>query len=242
MDSTIQKKTNKLTWVVFGLSIALILVFVIAVATYIIVNNTTQDVTHQINIINNCNRDINLVIQSGSTILPTKRIATKQKETIYVTPGTYLEVSGYYDGTLYDPNQQNTFTKVKLWLAKNNYTRPRQINIGGMITNLDTPETTNIEEDVYSVSLQDGFNIPIRITSSNITDPSSQYLCNGPTWLNNEPTGHHLRDLCPNCMIYENDEPEFRCKTDDDTPTKYTITFCPFTIPDINRNSLLEAQ
>lgn len=210
---------SKTPWIMLGLTIALLIIFGIAMLVFFLIGNKAQ--MHEIAVVNNCSKPINVLVGTETSptslqALTTKRLNPGQVAYYYATPAVYLVVQGYYDNTL-TPGGSYPYplTKALLWFGNNGFNGTTQITDGGTIMNVprndNTPNirvdgvtTITSSEDFYNISMQDGFNIQMGIASTNFNnkDPSNMFSCNGPAWYYNIGTTGITATVCPNELQY----------------------------------------
>src|SRR3972149_1259340 len=171
-------------WIIFGISIALIIIFAIMIAVYFLVFNVPN--MHEIMVKNTTTVPINVIfgatIPNNISYLPVRQIAPGSFFTYHATPSVSILVQGYRNNdTLSNPN---LFTTVGLELSGSNYNGATQITDGS--TTINGLSTNNLTSDIYGVSVQLGYNLPITIEST---------TCTGPIW--NHPI---TSSLCPNVL------------------------------------------
>lgn len=215
---------SKLVWIIVGLTVALIIIFGIVLVVFFLLGN--KPAMHEIAVLNNCSQAINVLVGSDQTVgnvALSGRLNPGQVAYYWVTPAVYFTVQGYYDGTNVPSYPGTPFTKVKLWFASQNYTGPTQITNGHTILNVPrsngpssihvTPNNTNPgAADQYDVSLQDGYNIPMGIVSTNFNNrnTSDMFSCVGPMFVSGI-TGSGLGNVCPTPLQYPNVNPYQAC-------------------------------
>ena len=180
------KSDKYLIWVITGLAIILIIVFIIAMVAFFLVADSTP--MHSIIIINKCPQTINLIVGDQTQSL-TKKLASGEETTYYATPGVFLSIKGYYDGT-----DTRALTKTFIWFGNNNYAGTYQISDGNTIlTTTRSQNSLSGNQDLYDISIQDGFNLPITIMSNNFQgqNPLDPFVCKGPFW------NYNLLNICP---------------------------------------------
>lgn len=198
---------SKTVIIIIVITILLLLVFMVALIVFFLIGNSTAK--HQIIVFNNCSQPVYVLV--GTEVIDSDNLSFQSLEPkivapgavvyYYATPSAYVVVQGYYGNTL----SENTpypypLTKLKLWLAGQDFTGTPQITDNTTILNV--PRSNNNSDDIYDVSLQDGFNIQIGITSTanNNRNNNDPFSCVGPTW-NYIITGTGP-NACPNALKY----------------------------------------
>lgn len=185
-NKNVNKKDSNLLWIIFFSTIALLLVFALMIWAFFVYWNDPP--THQIIILNNCSEPINVIIGTEQDnilqSLKSSRLLPQSKIYFKVTPAVYLVVQGYFDNTL-DMNEKYPYplTKAKLWLSSQEYYGPSQIIKGK--EKLDVNRTSiNKFDDIYDISIQNGFNIKIDIKpfDYNYKNINDKFSCSTPSW------------------------------------------------------------
>ncbi|CAH6420408.1 Hypothetical protein HVR_LOCUS1184 [uncultured virus] len=180
---------SKTVWIIVGLAIALIIIFGIVMLVFFLLANKSP--MHEITVINNSSQAINILVgteinNSSSVNLvstPPIRLTPGQVNHFYATPGAQVTIQGYLDGTIIPKSYPYPFTKLLLFLAGEGYNGKVQITDGNSI--IDVPSMINItNQDIYDISLQDGFNLVMSVASTdfNNANPGDQYSCVGPNF------------------------------------------------------------
>jgi hypothetical protein len=176
---------SKTPSLVIGLTIALLIIFGIAILVFLLFFNPPA--MHEIAVVNNCSQNINVlfgVVTPTQSIefFPVKVLVPKQIHYYKATPGTSIIVQGYRDNDTVLTIGVNPFTTVELTLAGQGFEGKHQVTDGtNIITNV---HITANASDQYGVSVQGGYNIPISLVSSafNNRNPNNRFSCLGPTW------------------------------------------------------------
>jgi len=175
---------SKTPWIIGGLAVALIIVFLIVMIAFFVIGNNPQ--THEIAVVNNCRQPINVLVgteekegASGEYLGPV-RINPGGVSYFYATPSVYLVVKGYYDDTDLGTAR---LTKALIWFNDNTYNGPAQISGDNNIINVSRT-AVNGNQDNYGISMKEGFNMKIGIISTNFNNknPADKFSCLGPTW------------------------------------------------------------
>lgn len=194
---------NTIPIIMVGLSFCLIIIFILFIALYFGVLN--QSPTHDIMITNKCAE--NIFVRFGAftnnnttNFLPANLLSPGQTLTYKATPGSILTIKGYYEGDLGSIDSVNTLTNVKLTLAGEGFNGKSRITDGNnIIGNLSISRSSS---DIYGVSLQVGYNIPITIesTANNNRNDADKFSCIGPEW--NHTINGTGTNVCPTVLIY----------------------------------------
>jgi hypothetical protein len=197
-------KGAKTPWIMFGIMIAFLVVFVIVVAVFFYIGYTP--IMYQISIVNNKSSDtiicyLNNIVRIS---LPPQTV-----KTIYATPACSIQVSGWLESNpppddLFK-SKKTPFTKVNLLLNERDFEGTPFLIIDNIKITTHPSGLDRIDDlnDVYNVSIQDGYNLPITIRSSS---PGITGVCNGfPSWTN------VLNTKCPDGLKYPNSENQIAC-------------------------------
>jgi hypothetical protein len=244
---------------------------------------------HKISIVNNCAYDINVLFgaqasenKNNITYFPFNTIASGTTITYKASPGTILTIKGYRIGA--STNNIGAFTSVNLKLSNYNFSNNQTIidNNNNSIKDLYTYDDINNVYDIYAVSIQQGYNIPLTINPTSNVEKSNGNYCSGPVWKktldscpddlkfpnaksyeycstpcyatttdiadkdnyccsfigacdtpdtcenawSNQSYYQYFSNVCPNCLITNCDEPNYKCKSSNGL-SNYTLTFCP---------------
>jgi hypothetical protein len=195
VDKDVSCPKNKSPKTLYIISLVLLFIFIIITILYSVF--FTPESFHTISIVNNCEYPINILFGGQKTAdenelvyLPTYTLASQTTKNYNATPGAIIKVQGYKVGNISFIGS-NAFTTVNLKLANDDVNKNPKIKDGNnTIENLYA--YTNIENDYdyYSVSIQDGFNIPLTIYPTSNVDQANDNYCSGPTWIN--------KLVCPN--------------------------------------------
>lgn len=187
-------------WAILGITIALIIIFIIITVVFLVFFNPPA--MHEIVVTNNCNQNINVLFGSipdtsstGVSFFPVKILTPGKSHNYYATPGTTIIVQGYRDDDTFLTEEINPFTTVEMALAGEGFSGKHQVSDGNMIiTNI---QTNTFPIDIYEVSVQGGYNVPISIisTGNNDKDPHDNFSCLGPMW--NNTIGSTGSNSCP---------------------------------------------
>lgn len=175
---------SKTPWIIGGLAIALIIIFIIVMITFFVIGNNPQ--MHEIAVVNNCNKPINVLVGTeiknarSKLFIGPKRINPGETSYYYATPAVFVVIKGYYDDINSTFDVRSPLTKALIWFNDNEYNGPTQISHNNEIINVPRL-ATNGNKDNYDVSMQDGFNIQIGIFSNN-KNSDDPFSCGGPSW------------------------------------------------------------
>lgn len=173
----------KTSLIIAGLASALVFVFIIVILTYMYVFNTSS--MHNIIVTNNSNSPINVIFgansSSGYKFLPTKELNIGESFTYKSTPSVNIMVQGYRPGDI-NFSGINPFTTVMLQLSGNKFSGKTQVTDGSAIINNLIQNTES--HDIYGVSVQNGYNLPVTITSTSFNNRNNNdmFSCVGPIW------------------------------------------------------------
>lgn len=216
MDETVEMQAwdSMTIGLIIALIIALVFLLIMALGAFLVLEPPP---THSIEIYNNDDKPLNVIVGSITTAdkqiyLPTTRVKSKQSMTVLATPGTYLLVQAYYLDTELIDGGVNPFTTVNLTLAGDGYIGGGQMSSGENV--VTTLQNFQGEHDIFDVSVQAGYNIPITIAATSNQNGS----CIGPNWNHRitatgpnacplplqSPTGDYQVCLTP-CSVYHTD-------------------------------------
>lgn len=184
-NNTQVHRNSKTPYMVGGIVVALIVIFILAVVIFIIL---FEDVlVHNIRVVNNCTDPMNVLLVSQGKSLPTT-IPVNGTYQYAITPG----FSGYLTATV----GPNTIlcndvvcpnTQVVLNMADDSSGQVQMVNQNGSFIKLELPDPV-YPQDTYGVSVQQGYNIPMTIAAtSNFTGSATGFNCTGPVWANTIP-------------------------------------------------------
>ena len=169
---------SRTLWIIIALTIALLIIFGIAIWVFFAFFNPPA--MHEIIVNNNCSHNINVLFGAVTTnqsieFFPVIKLSPKQTHLYKATPGTSIIVQGYKDNDMILINNVNPFTTAELTLAGQGFVGKHQVTNGNIIIT-DLHITAN-STDKYGISLQGGYNIPISISvhhnSNNPSCPSA---------------------------------------------------------------------
>ncbi len=200
------RSNNELPIIMIGLSVCLVIIFILFIILYFAVFSVPS--THEILVDNKCSENIIVRFGALSTtgtndFLPDHLLTPGQTLIYRATPGSILTIQGYHEGDLAPINSVNPLTTVNLTLAGQNFggmTGKSQITDGStIISNLAISPNAM---DIYGISLQGGYNIPISIesTANNNKNPDDEFSCSGPIW--NHRINATGPNSCPIPLIY----------------------------------------
>lgn len=195
------KSSSVLIWLIGGITVILLILFFVAIVCYFFIGNTTP--THDIKVINNCAFPVQLLFGTPSQLVNARVLLPPQESTnLQASPGSNVSIAGLQNED-FDPNR---ITKVNLSLSGDGFTGINRTITDGSIIITDTGFFNDTTEDIYSVSIRDGYNIPITISSNSCTGPSWNYFINQtgenmcPVQLQYiSPTGNHYQGCLPPC-------------------------------------------
>lgn len=195
------KKSNKTIWMIVGLTVGLIIIFGIFTVLFFLIWN--QPNMHHFSIINNTSESINVLFGSeinGFTGFEPILLSQGQSVHLEATPAAQVTIQAYYAGSPTPSTYPYPFTKLVMYLAGENYTGKVQIKNGDHYITVPNNEM-NSSQDLYGVSIQDGYNLKLTVSSTNGTGG-----CGGPAW--------GTPGSCTGTLIFPHPEgDEFACMT-----------------------------
>lgn len=171
-DSNSTHKSRTIIWVILGITIAILIVFVVLVVLFFAYFKPIQ--YHQIQVTNKSNKNFMVLVgatdnKGAERLLPVHELIPDASYRYYCTPGTSVFVEGYVNGDQVGSN--NAFTRAVLSFAGENYRFVPNISDGHTILgNLLNNEASN---DSYNISFVKGFNYPLDIGPLDHTAPTN---------------------------------------------------------------------
>lgn len=193
----------------------IILFLVIITVIFIYFESINRTRTHKISIINNTNASQTIKVITELDSFDNITLDVNQQVNYYATPNCMFILQSIID--------DNVFTQAKIIFAGANYDNTNYITNGSkFIKNL--PGNTNID-DIYGISLQDGYSIQMDIIPLNTFDNSNMnstfdndtfinsstkpYYCSTPKWFNSDincPVNLENNNACSSaCSVFNDD-------------------------------------
>lgn len=180
---------SKTMWVITVLAILLIILFILAMIIFFFLGNTPE--MHNVTVVNNTAIPITIIFGwfngNSSDIFTPTTLQPGQSKIYKSTPGVTLRVGGLINEQLNGKDidilvDTSPYTYVELSLAGQNYDGKLEISEGNEI--LKPPSRNRNLQDIYGVSMQQGYNLQMTIAATlnddkNTNDPFS---CVGPIW------------------------------------------------------------
>jgi len=177
---------SKTPYIIFGLAIALIIIFAIAVALFFLLGNTPQ--LYTVSLVNTTGANLTINVNDFTPLT----LGTNQTQIVYASPGSTLNIYGY--------NQEGgPYTRLYMWLSNQTYGGTPYVIINDVRRNAPVSNNTTTTDN-YSISIVDGYNLAI-----NVTTPTPGATLTSPTW---SSTG-----VCPSDLLYPGTTGYYACQT-----------------------------
>ncbi len=185
--STDDIKSNQDLWIVVVIGFLTTVLFIIWIFVYFMVYNTTP--THLITITNNNDFNINVLVGNeiidgdnialttiGPTVLP-----PGASKNYYATPSVNVTIQAYTDDQILPVTYPYPLTKTTIRFSGITYNGRTYISDGQTILYVERNDNF-IDNDIYGVSMKDGYNLIINIEAEGERKYDDMYSCSGPIW------------------------------------------------------------
>jgi hypothetical protein len=177
---------SKTPYIIFGLAIALIVIFAIVVGVFFLLGNTPA--TYELTLVNTTGSDLAIILNNYDPIT----LGPNQTQIVIASPGALFSIYGYNVGS----GPSGPHTTLTMWLANQTYTGTPYLIVNNVRQNT-APSNNNSPSDKYQMSIVDGYNLAIQMNNGAVEL--------GPIWA--------TKGSCPAPLPYPSSVQPFACAT-----------------------------
>lgn len=181
---------SKTPYIIFGLAIALIVIFVMVVVVFFLLGNPPP--TYQLSVINTTATDLAVILNNYPPII----LSPAQTQIVQASPGALLTCYGYNTNV----GASGPHTMLTFWLSNQSYTGTPYLSVNGVRQNAP-PSNNTSDLDQYQISITEGYNLAIKVDVSDVSGAAIDTI----GWAG---TGQ-----CPSNLLYPGPTGYYACAT-----------------------------